>query len=51
MNKWKNHNQRKSTEKEVITTSNKAKKVVAPASKTAPVASKNDAKKSSGKRK
>ena len=37
--------------KEVITTSNKAKKVVAPASKTAPVASKNDAKKSSGKRK
>jgi len=36
--------------KEVITTSNKAKKVVAPASKTAPVAAKKGAKKSSGKR-
>ena len=36
--------------KEVITTSNKEKKAVAPASKTAPVAAKTDAKKSSGKR-
>jgi hypothetical protein len=36
--------------KEVITTSNKEKKAVAPASKTAPVAAKIDAKKSSGKR-
>jgi hypothetical protein len=33
----------------VITTSNKEKKVVAPVSKTAPVASKTDAKKCSGK--
>ena len=44
---------KKTTEKEVITTSNKAKKAkkaVAPASKTAPVAAKTDAKKSSGKR-
>jgi hypothetical protein len=47
----KNHNERKNTEKEVITTSNMAKKKVAPASKTAPGAAKNDAKKSSGKRK
>jgi hypothetical protein len=38
------------TEKEVITTSNMKKKAVAPASKTAPVAAKTDAKKSSGKR-
>jgi hypothetical protein len=39
---------KKIIEKEVITTSNKAKKVVAPVSKTAPVASKkNDGKKSS----
>jgi hypothetical protein len=50
MNKWQNHNERKTTEKEVITTSNKEKKVVAPASKTAPIAAKTESKKSSGKR-
>jgi hypothetical protein len=50
MKKWQNHNERKTTEKEVITTSNKEKKAVAPASKTAPVAAKTDAKKFSGKR-
>jgi len=42
----------KTLKKEVITTSNKAKKVVAPAAKTAPVAAKTTAgaKKGSGKR-
>jgi hypothetical protein len=47
----KNHDEQKTTEKEVITTSNKEKKAVAPASKTAPVAAKTGDKKSSGKRK
>jgi hypothetical protein len=37
------------TEKEVITTSHKEKKAVAPATKTAPVAAKTDAKKSGKK--
>jgi len=42
----------KNTEKEVITTSNKAKKKVAPVSKTAPVeVKKNDGKKSSWNKK
>ncbi len=36
--------------KEVITTSNKEKKAVAPVSTNAPVAAKADAKKSNGKR-
>jgi hypothetical protein len=40
----------KQLKKEVITTSNKKKKVVAPASKTAPMAAKSNARKSSGKR-
>jgi len=46
----KTTNERKTLKKEVITTSHKEKKAVAPASKTAPVAAKSDAKKSSGKR-
>jgi hypothetical protein len=46
----KNHNERETTEKEVINTSNKEKKVVAPASKTTPAAAKTNAKKSHGKR-
>ncbi|HUW85339.1 MAG TPA: hypothetical protein VMV55_00535 [Methanoregula sp.] len=50
MNKWQNHNEQKPLKKKVITTSNKEKKAVAPASKTAPVAAKTDAKKFSGKK-
>ncbi|MFA6362827.1 hypothetical protein [Methanoregula sp.] len=46
----KTTNERKPLKKEVIPTSHKEKKAVAPASKTAPVAAKSDAKKSSGKR-
>jgi len=48
MNKWQIH-VNKTQKKEVITTSNKEKKAVAPASKT-DVATKTDAKKSNGKR-
>jgi len=40
----------KNTAKEVITTSNKAKKKVAPVSKTAPVLAQTEGKKSHGKK-
>jgi hypothetical protein len=50
MNKWQKPQRTKNTEKEVITTSNKKKKAVAPASKTAPAAANTGARKSSGKR-
>jgi hypothetical protein len=50
MNTGTSHNERENIEKEVITTSNKEKKATAPVSKTAPVAAKTNAKKSSGKR-
>jgi hypothetical protein len=50
MNRWKNHKSTKNAEKKVITTSNKAKKVVAPALKTAPAGAKTNGRKSHGKR-
>jgi hypothetical protein len=43
-------NEKTPKKKEVITTSNKAKKAVAPATKAAPAVAKNDAKKSHGKK-
>jgi hypothetical protein len=46
----KNHDEQKTTEKEVITTSNMKKKKVAPASKTAPEPPKVHGKKGSQKR-
>ncbi len=50
MDMWQTTIKRENTEKEVITTSNKAKKAVAPATKAAPAAAKTDAKKFSGKK-